>query len=238
MAEPVLSGDRLTKAFGGIAAVQDVDIAIGAGEVIGVLGPNGSGKTTLLSMLAGLVRPDGGRVHATGHDVTRAAPHNARRRQVAVTLQNPRVFASLTVREHLELALFARREGGSAAGGKIDDTLEVLGLQRLAQLRAGALSGGQRKLVDLARALVVRPRVLLADEPTAGVSHAGKELVTVALRTAAARDHTGVVVVSHDLPWTFDLCGRITFMRAGQVLVEGVSDQVRGDPAIANAYLR
>jgi branched-chain amino acid transport system ATP-binding protein len=239
MAEAALSGTGLAKSFGGIVAVSGVDLVVGQGEVVGVLGPNGSGKTTLLSMLAGLVRPDRGHVRAVGQDVTRAAPFSPKRRNVACTLQTPRVFSSMTVRDNLELALYAKRCHGSAvdARARIDDLLERLGLASAANVRSGALSGGQRKLVDLARALIVRPAVLLADEPTAGVSHLGKDLMTAALRHAADGG-TAVVLVSHDLPWTFELCRRITFLRGGEVLVEGIAEDVRLDERIADAYLR
>jgi ABC-type multidrug transport system ATPase subunit len=232
-----LTGTGLRKAFGGITAVGGIDVSMEGGEIVGVLGPNGSGKTTLMSLLAGLVRPDDGRVGVGGRDVTRAAPYSAKRRQIACTLQNPRVFASLTVRENLELALHAKRCHGRTAAEQVDDVLERLQLAHTGRDHAGELSGGQRKLVDLARALIVRPRVLLADEPTAGVSHAGQKLISAALNRAA-EDGTAVLLVSHDLPWTFSLCERILFLRGGELLVEGGVEEVRSDPRIADAYLR
>jgi ABC-type branched-subunit amino acid transport system ATPase component len=234
-AGPALTGTDLRKAFGGIAAVGGVDVSLAPGEIVGILGPNGSGKTTLMSLLSGLVRPDSGRVRASGRDVTRAAPFSAKRRDVACTLQNPRVFSSLSVRENLELACHAKHRSPNAAD--IAGVLERLRLSHVDSTPAGELSGGQRKLVDLARAITVRPRVLLADEPTAGVSHASQTLVTEALNDAA-KDGTAVLLVSHDLPWTFGLCRRILFLRAGEVLVEGSVDAVRNDPRIRDAYLR
>lgn len=237
MADFALNGVGLVKAFGGITAVGGVNVQLPSGHIVGVLGPNGSGKTTLLSVLAGLVRPDRGRVEVTGRDVTRAAPFSMKRRPVACTLQNPRVFASLTVRENLELALYAKRRRGPSAASGIDETLERLHLAHVRSLRAGQLSGGQRKLVDLARALVVRPQVLLADEPTAGVSHAAQTLITEALSDAADQG-MAVLVVSHDLPWTFSMCRRILFLTRGELLVEGTVDDVRNDPRITDAYLR
>lgn len=232
---PALRGTALRKAFGGITAVNGVDVSVNPGEIVGVLGPNGSGKTTLMSLLAGLVRPDSGRVDATGRDVTRAAPFSPKRRDVACTLQNARVFSSLSVRENVELGLHAKRRSPNAAD--IDAILERLQLAHVKTMPAAELSGGQRKLVDLARAVAVRPRVLLADEPTAGVSHASQTLVTAALNEAA-RDGTAVLLVSHDLPWTFGLCKRILFLRAGEILVEGGVDAVRNDARIRDAYLR
>jgi branched-chain amino acid transport system ATP-binding protein len=237
MADLALTGTDLTKAFGGIAAVSDVDVALDPGEIVGVLGPNGSGKTTLLSLLAGLVTPDRGHVRVVGRDVTRAAPYSRKRREVACTLQNPRLFGSLTVRDNLELSLHAKRCHGPAADTLIDEVLERLRLAHAGRLYAGALSGGQRKLVDLARGLIVRPRVLLADEPTAGVSRAGQHLVTAALRHAA-EDGTAVLLVSHDLPWTFSLCQRIMFLRAGELLIEGTAAEVQNNPRVVDAYLR
>jgi len=237
MAELALDGTGLVKSFGGITAVGGVSIQLAAGQIVGVLGPNGSGKTTLMSMLAGLVRPDRGRVEVTGRDVTRSAPFSLKRRPVACTLQNPRIFASLTVRENLELALYAKRRHGPSATSGINEILERLHLASAESIRAGELSGGQRKLVDLARALVVRPQVLLADEPTAGVSHAAQAFMTEALSDAADQG-TAVVLVSHDLPWTFSICRRILFLTRGELLVEGTVDEVRNDPRITDAYLR
>jgi ABC-type branched-subunit amino acid transport system ATPase component len=237
MAELALQGTGLIKSFGGITAVGGVDVQVAPGHIVGVLGPNGSGKTTLMSMLAGLVRPDRGRVEVTGRDVTGTAPFSLRRRPVACTLQNPRVFASLTVQENLELALYAKRRHGPSAASGINEILERLHLAHVRSIRAGELSGGQRKLVDLARALVVHPRVLLADEPTAGVSHAAQTLMAQALSDAAGRG-TAVLLVSHDLPWTFSMCQRIMFLTRGELLVEGSVDDVRNDPRITDAYLR
>jgi len=232
-----LKGTSLSKAFGGIAAVGGVDVELHPGEIVGLLGPNGSGKTTLMSLLAGLVRPDRGRVHLGDRDVTRAAAYSPRRRTIACTLQNPRVFGSLTVRDNLELGLHAKHRRRADAASRIDEALDRLQLTHAGSAFARELSGGQRKLVDLARALVVRPRVLLADEPTAGVSHAGQGLMTASLGQAA-KEGAAVLVVSHDLPWTFSLCDRILFLRGGELLVQGTVDEVRNDPRIADAYLR
>jgi branched-chain amino acid transport system ATP-binding protein len=141
------------------------------------------------------------------------------------------------VGENLELALYAKRRHGPSAASGINEILERLHLAHARPVRAGELSGGQRKLVDLARALVVRPQVLLADEPTAGVSQAAQTLVTEVLRDAAD-EGTAVLVVSHDLPWTFSICQRILFLNRGELLVEGTVDEVRNDPRITDAYLR
>ena len=237
MSDVALQGTGLIKSFGGITAVGGVSVQLAPGAIVGVLGPNGSGKTTLMSMLAGLVRPDKGRVEVTGHDVTRSAPFSLKRRPVACTLQNPRVFASLTVRENLELALYAKRRHRASAASGISEILERLHLGHVQSVRAAELSGGQRKLVDLARALVVRPQVLLADEPTAGVSHAAQALMTEVLSVAADQG-TAVLLVSHDLPWTFSICRRILFLTRGELLVEGTVDEVRHDSRITDAYLR
>jgi ABC-type multidrug transport system ATPase subunit len=237
MALSALSARELTKAFGGIAAVNNVSLELHAGELTGLLGPNGSGKTTLMSILAGLVRPDNGSVQVGGRNVTRAAPFHRVRRTLACTLQNPRLFGSLTVRENLELVLHIRRTRGPNASQEITRILDQLGLSSAVALRADALSGGQRKLVDLARALLARPSVLLADEPTSGVSKSGQDRMAAALHEAAA-DGTAILLVSHDLPWTFANCKSILFMRGGEVVVHGTPDDVRSDVRVVESYLR
>lgn len=237
MSRFALEGGDLTKAFGGVTALKSVDVHLAPGEIVGVLGPNGSGKTTLMSVLAGLLRPDRGHIEIGGRDVTNTAPFKAARRLLSCTLQTPRVFDSLTVEENLQLAFYAKGIHKSSSTTAIDELLERLQISRTRSQRVGALSGGQRKLIDLARALIVGPRILLADEPTAGVSHAARTLVTDELHAAAARG-AAILLVSHDLPWAFSVCDRIMFLTRGELLAEGGVAELRSDPRIRDAYLR
>lgn len=230
-----LSARDLTKRFGGIVALDGVSVEVQPGEVVGILGPNGSGKTTLLSALMGLLPLDDGAVVFDGTDVTAAPPFSRKRRGIASTFQTPRVFGSLTVQQNLEVARYGKHCAQAAA----DDAtlLEDMQLGHLREAPAGSLSGGQKKLLELARALAVGPRVILADEPTAGVSTAAQVAMTEAFQRVG-RAGTAVLIVSHDLPWTFDLCTRILFLAAGKVLVEGSASEVQGDPRVVEAYLR
>ncbi len=237
--DSLLASTSIGKSFGGISAVKEVSVQLGAGEVLALVGPNGSGKTTLMSILLGLQRPDGGRVRLLGADVTRVPANSPRRRAMAATFQTPQLIESLTCRENVELgARLKGFPGGQLGlGVRIDELLESLGLQRVAGDFVFTLSGGQRKLVELARAVVVEPLVLLLDEPTAGVSAAMESVLSDRI-SQVKRSGAGVLVVSHNLPWALALCDRVVVLVNGSVLAQGTPAQVQGDSRVIEAYMR
>jgi branched-chain amino acid transport system ATP-binding protein len=233
----LLSVDQIAKSFGGNAAVGGVSFSVAPGEIVGIIGPNGSGKTTTMSMIAGLLPVDRGRIQFDGVDVTGAAPYDHRRRRIGATYQNARLFDELTLRHNVQLSAQAKRTADShEIEARSQTWMEKLGLGHVADNLAFALSGGQRKLGELARVLVTAPSLVLLDEPTAGVAPSLHDVVADALREEQRRG-TGIVLVSHDLPWTFLLASRIIVMDAGRVLLEGSSEDIGKDRRLMDAYL-
>jgi branched-chain amino acid transport system ATP-binding protein len=242
---PILRTQGLTKEFQGFHAVNGVDLNVAEGSVHALVGPNGAGKTTLFNVLTGFLKPSGGRVLFAGHDVTGRSPEHIARLGVARSFQVTSLFPEMTAREHVELALQSRTGLGrcfwrSAALMRrfSDDALALLdevGLAPLAERPAGSLPYGQKRALELALALALDPKLLLLDEPTAGM---GLEDVdrTVALigRIRAGRT---VVMVEHNMTVVGTLADTVTVLQRGEVLVEGPYEQVKADPRVIEAYL-
>ncbi|HLE96567.1 MAG TPA: ABC transporter ATP-binding protein [Candidatus Thermoplasmatota archaeon] len=238
--------------FGGLRAVDGMDLAVRRGTLTAIIGPNGAGKTTLFNLLAGAYRPTTGRVELLGEDVTRLPAYARARRGLARTFQITRSLQRMTVLENLLLApgpqvgerlvapLFlaprVAREA-EAVRAKADAALRLFELESLKDEYAGALSGGQRKLLELARALMADPRVVLLDEPMAGVNPTlARRLLDMLERVRAERDVT-FVLVEHDLETVFARCDPIVVMAHGRKLAEGTAEEIRADPEVVEAYL-
>ena len=250
MTAPVLEVTGLTKRFAGVVALADVELTVGPGELVGVIGPNGSGKTTLFNCIAGAVRPDRGRVVLDGREITGCPPHAAARRGLGRTFQAARVFPRLTVREHL-LAAFqefqpdgflarllrlpAAARAEAAADRRARALLDWVGLAEAEERPAAALSYGQRKLLAFAMALVPTPRVLMLDEPMAGVNPLLVERLARHIRELHAEGRT-VVLIEHNLSVVMTLCQRLVVLDHGQKIAEGPPQQVRETPAVIEAY--
>lgn len=236
-ASEVLVGRGLRKKFGGIQAVRGVSLSVGPGSVLGVIGPNGSGKTTLINLLTGAYRLDGGTVIVAGREVTNRPAHARAALGLARTFQNPRVFKTMTVRENLLVSTAHRRRHADAATPQVERWLDVVGLAAFADRVAHELSGGQQKLVEFARAMVHEPRVVLMDEPFAGVHPQIKEVLHRCISDHASRNDTAFLVVSHEVPDLMALSDRFVCMAGGEVLAEGTPDDVCADPRVVDAYL-
>jgi len=247
----ILAVTDLEKRFGGVAALGGCSLALGAGQVTGLIGPNGAGKTTLLNVIGGLIRPDRGRVSFAGHDVTGAAAPTLARLGLVRTFQIARELGNLTVLENLLLArpgqrgetihgaLFARRrvhDEECAAAVAARALLERVGLWRLADQPAGSLSGGQKKLLELARALMLRPRLILLDEPSAGVAPPLVVELTGFIRALVA-DGISFGIVEHDMHLVGSLCDQVHVLAEGRILISGSFDAVTRDPRVVEAYL-
>jgi branched-chain amino acid transport system ATP-binding protein len=241
----IISTQGLRKEFRGFVALHAVDLRVAAGGVHALVGPNGAGKTTLFNLLCGFLAPSGGRLSIDGRDVTGLPPHRIARLGVARSFQITSLFPALSAREHVELAL----QAGTGLGwrfwrsdrqlrrfrDRVFDVLDEVGLAGLAESAAGALAYGRKRALELAVALALEPRVLLLDEPTAGM---GAEDIdrTVDLVRRAANGRT-VVLIEHNMKVVGSLADRVTVLQQGRVLVEGAYAEVRDDPRVIAAYL-
>ena len=241
----VLAADNLSKSFGGIRALQDASIAVGARSLHALIGPNGAGKTTLFNLISGLVNPDRGRVVLAGTDLTHAAPHRIVAAGIARSFQITNLFPALSVHENLRLAVQARARGRFngwtptvAVQPVMQETAQLvrfLGLSGIERAEAGALSYGGQRLLDMGLALACAPRVLLLDEPLAGLAAAERERVAQLVKRIAS--DLPVLLVEHDIDRVFALADRVTVMNDGKVLFEGNAADARGSQAVREIYI-
>ena len=231
-------------AFGGVRALQDVDVEVGAGQLVGLIGPNGAGKTTFIDAITGFVRCSG-RVELDGHDISDARPHVRARMGLSRTWQSTELFDDLTVGENLAVA--ARRPSlwqvtkelvapASASTETLDRTLDLLELGWAAEAMPGDLSQGQRKLVGVARAIAMEPRLLCLDEPAAGLDTGESEELGRRLR-ALADGGNSMLLIDHDMGLVLSICDLVYVLEFGKLIASGPPDKVRRDPRVVEAYL-
>lgn len=243
--DAILRVERLEKRFGGVRALGGVDLVVAPREFRAVIGPNGAGKSTFFNTLTGLLRADGGRVAFEGRDVTGRPPHALARLGIARTFQITSVFPDLSALENVQVALLGyggrtwRMWGPARTFGveRAREALELVGLADAAERRAGILSHGDQKRLELAIALAGGPRLLLLDEPTAGMT-AQERLDAIHLVRRIA-DELGLTVVftEHDMAVVFAVATRISVLHQGRVLTEGAPADVRADPQVQQVYL-
>ncbi|MEU8396307.1 ABC transporter ATP-binding protein [Nonomuraea sp. NPDC048892] len=245
----VLDVRGVSVAFGGIRALDQVSFQVGEGQVCGVIGPNGAGKTTLFDVVSGLRRPGEGRVLLDGRDLTAVSPVRRARAGLRRTFQRTQVFGRLTVAGNVLAALDWHGGGGGLAADlvglparrrlererqeRVAEVLELCGLTPLRDAYAAALPVGRRRLVELARALADRPRVLLLDEPTSGLDAGQSER----LAEVVAGLDTTVLLVEHDMGFIMGTCDRIVVLDLGKVIATGTPAEIRADPVVRAAYL-
>ena len=245
MSTPLLEVRGLTKRFGGVEALADVSFDVAPGEVIALIGPNGAGKTTCFNILGGQLRADRGEVHLGGQRVDGMRPHEIARRGVGRTFQVAATFASMTVRDNVAVALLAHSgRDASLAWGPLDDArtraIDILartGIADLADAHAAALPYGDVKRVELALALAGDPRLLLMDEPTAGMAPDSRAAL-MRLATDAARErNVAVLFTEHDMDVVFGFAQRVIVLDYGRIIATGTPGSIREDPEVQRVYL-
>ncbi len=237
----LLETHGLGRVFGGLRAVDGVDFTLDAGEIRAVIGPNGAGKTTFVSLVCGRIEPTAGRIVFAGEDVTALPAHERVARGIAYTFQITSIYPAHAAEENVALAVQSRlaREGRAPHAADIDrlsrEALERVGLGSRAAQRAGTLSYGHQRLLEVAMGLALKPRLLILDEPTQGLSDA--EIAGfVGLVRDIAKDAT-VLLIEHNMDVVMALAHRITVMNAGTILAEGTPEAIRADVAVQRAYL-
>jgi branched-chain amino acid transport system ATP-binding protein len=234
----VLEARGISKRYGGLAALSDIDLTVGKGEFVAIIGPNGAGKSTLLNVLTGLVPPDGGQVLLDGEIITRATTHKRIRAGLGRTFQHGRTFARLTVLENVMTGAAIRGDLGEAAlRDTAMATLEQMGLAAEANDAISSLSYGRRRMVELSRALACGPRVLLLDEPAAGLNSGEVDQLVDRLSDLRTKHGLAVVLIEHNMGMVMRLAERIFVLNFGCRIAEGTPSEIQSDPAVLSAYL-
>ncbi len=246
----VLEAADIAKSFAGIMALADVSLEVGAGERVGLIGPNGAGKTTFFNCLLGLLEPDRGTVHLDGEDLSDAPVHERARRGLGRTFQRIELFGGSSVRDHLFIAERVRRGDGRLWRDLLglgrprpeevaacDEVLELLGLGDLAEEPIEHLSLGQARLVEVGRALMTRPRLLLLDEPSSGLDRKETADLATTLRTVQAEQGFAILLVEHDVELVSSFTERSYVLDFGRLVASGPTDEVLASDVVREAYL-
>ncbi|HLX58737.1 MAG TPA: ABC transporter ATP-binding protein [Ktedonobacteraceae bacterium] len=239
----LLEAQNISKAFGGIRALDTCSISVEQGSITGLIGPNGSGKTTMFNVITGYERIDSGQVHYQGQSITNASPAKVFRLGVGRTFQLTRIFPRLTVLENMHVAVqrndlrgLLGRWSTSQDQSRALELLDFVGLTSLKDLPAGKLSYGQKKLLEFAFVLIAEPKVILLDEPAGGVNPTMVNYLADRIRTLNQRGVT-FLVVEHNMEFVMSLCSKVMVMHRGSRIAEGTPAEVRSNPAVLEAYL-
>ena len=238
---PVLEVSEVCVAFGGNQVLSEVSLTVAGGGVTGLIGPNGAGKTTLFNVVSGLLAPKSGRVTIDGHDVTKSGPSRRARRGLARTYQRLELFTSLTVRDNIRVAGEIRnswnRRGRMDVATETDRIIGLVGLGDVADREVSELPTGRARVVEVARALMTQPKILLLDEPASGQTEQETEAFGRLLRQLVDERDLAICLVEHDVGLVMGTCEHIHVLDYGQVIASGTPEQVKNDPIVVNAYL-
>jgi branched-chain amino acid transport system ATP-binding protein len=250
--DAILHLEGVSRAFGGLMAVGDVSFSVEASEIFGLIGPNGAGKTTLFNLISGLTPVSAGRISFLGQNILGIAPHKVASMGMARTFQNIRLFSGMNVLDNVRAPMQAFSETGLLSdllgfpASRVqekeirDKALELLGLVGLeskAQDVASSLPYGERRRLEIARALALRPKLLLLDEPAAGLNLAEKAELSSFIRDLRTRFDLTVLIIEHHVPLVMGLCDRLAVLNFGRLICQGKPDEVRSDQCVIDAYL-
>jgi branched-chain amino acid transport system ATP-binding protein len=246
MNAPLLQLTGVTKTFGGVHALSDVTSEVSQGKIVGIIGPNGAGKTTLFNVVTGAYRADAGEVRLNGTALTGRPPYQIVRKGIARTFQNIRLFASMTVFEHLLVAqphgeswwrrLLPIGWGDPAAKKRAEEVMAFFGLSELRDRPAKSLPYGLQRKVEMARAVTARPKLLLLDEPVAGMNHDEAEEIRQLMLRLRATGLT-ILLIEHDMNFVMRLCDHLYVLDFGGLIAEGTPVEIRSNPIVLDAYL-
>jgi branched-chain amino acid transport system ATP-binding protein len=235
----LLECSGVTVTFGGVAALTDVDLTVDEASATGLIGPNGAGKTTLFNVVSGLLVPDSGRVVLDGEEITQLKPYQRARLGIGRTFQRLEVFGSMTVRDNVRVAAEILKDWTHDAPDPLtvaDEILERIGLTHVAHERADRLPTGMARLVEVGRALAIRPKVLLLDEPSSGLDEQETDDLAALLEDLASRS-LGVLLVEHDVPFVMRVCATVHVLDFGNILAVGTAAEIQRSKAVQRAYL-
>ncbi|MDD5325717.1 MAG: ABC transporter ATP-binding protein [Polaromonas sp.] len=246
-----LTLDSLSRHFGGLKVLQDVNLEIPQGGIFGLIGPNGAGKTTVFNLITGLLVPTSGRIEFNGQNLAGRTPHDITRLGIARTFQNIRLFKDMSLLENVMVGFHAQLKYGSLgllassglfrseerrARARAQELLSWVKLDHKAGDKADNLSYGEQRKLELARALATNPKLLLLDEPVAGMNSSEKVELMVEIRNISARGYT-IFMIEHDMRFVMGLCQDIAVLNFGRIIARGTPDAIRNDPQVIEAYL-
>lgn len=227
----------LSKSFAGLKAVDGVGFSLRTGEILGLIGPNGSGKTTLINVVTGLLPATSGSVKVDGHETTGKKPHRVARAGIARTFQTIRLFRELTVLENVEVAAVSMGRSRREALGIARELVAEMEIEDWSDRLASEIPFGHQRKLEIARALAMKPKFLLLDEPAAGLNEEESDLLLDLLRSIPERKNVGMLIVEHDMRLMMNLCGMLHVLNYGKTIAHGTPAEVKCDPEVVSAYL-
>jgi lipopolysaccharide export system ATP-binding protein len=236
LSEEQLLADGLAKSYGGRRVVDSLTLRVSRGEVVGLLGPNGAGKTTTFGMIVGFERPDEGAIRLNGEDISNQPMYQRARRGIVYLPQEPSVFRRLSVEDNILAILETRKLADGERAERLEELLDDLGIAHVRATRASALSGGERRRLEIARALVVAPKFMLLDEPFAGID----PIAVIDIQTIISQLRErgiGILITDHNVRETLGICDRAYIINAGRVLEEGAPEEIAASKKAREIYL-